>query len=149
MPPPVKDFQAVSNCGSARLQHNVGGRTPSRAGDAPAAACLRCCGSGQDDNPKASLGGVMGFWIFSVTRPSSGRRDGSGGGSCRGVSSLQRLCERSVARSLVEPRTALALLEYADAAGAEMLRQHCIAVSCMQALLLAAPRLHGLPLVRL
>ena len=42
--------------------------------------------------------------------------------------SLQRLCERSVATHLVEPRTALAVLEFADAAGAELLRQHCIAV---------------------
>ncbi len=42
--------------------------------------------------------------------------------------SLQRLCERAVAVHLVEPRTALAVLEYADAAGAELLRQHCIAV---------------------
>jgi SpoU rRNA methylase family enzyme len=47
-----------------------------------------------------------------------------------GVPSLQKLCERTVARHMVEPRSALALLEFADAAGADLLRQHCLAVSC-------------------
>ncbi len=42
--------------------------------------------------------------------------------------SLQRLCERTVARHMVEPRSALALLQFADAAGAELLRQYCLAV---------------------
>ncbi|EIE21610.1 RCC1/BLIP-II [Coccomyxa subellipsoidea C-169] len=46
-----------------------------------------------------------------------------------GPASLQRLCERTVARHMVEPRSALALLQFADAAGAELLRQHCLAVS--------------------
>ncbi len=34
-----------------------------------------------------------------------------------------------MARNMVEPRTALALLEFADAAGAQLLRQHSLAVS--------------------
>ncbi len=42
---------------------------------------------------------------------------------------LQRLCERTVAQHMVEPRSALALLEFADAAGAQLLRQHSLAVS--------------------
>ena len=41
---------------------------------------------------------------------------------------LQRLCEQTVARQMVEPRSALALLEFADAAGAQLLRQHSLAV---------------------
>lgn len=46
-----------------------------------------------------------------------------------GVPTLQRLCESAVARRMVEPRSALALLEFADAAGAQLLRQHSLAVS--------------------
>ena len=34
-----------------------------------------------------------------------------------------------MARRMVEPRSALALLEFADAAGAQLLRQHSLAVS--------------------
>ena len=56
-------------------------------------------------------------------RPGSARRQAGG------PASLQRLCERTVARHMVEPRSALALLQFADAAGAELLRQHCLAVS--------------------
>ncbi len=39
---------------------------------------------------------------------------------------LQRVCERAVARELVEPRSVCGVLLYADAAGAGMLRQHCL-----------------------
>lgn len=39
---------------------------------------------------------------------------------------LQRVCERAVARELVEPRSVCGVLQYADAAGAGMLRQHCL-----------------------
>ena len=46
-----------------------------------------------------------------------------------GAPTLQRLCESAVARRMVEPRSALALLEFADAAGAQLLRQHSLAVS--------------------
>ena len=63
-------------------------------------------------------------------RPSSAAARGVAGG----VPSLQRLCERLVATHLVEPRTVLAVLEFADAAGAELLRQHCIAVRSAAAL---------------
>jgi hypothetical protein len=45
------------------------------------------------------------------------------------VPTLQRLCERTVAQHMVEPRSTLALLEFADAAGAQLLRQHSLAVS--------------------
>lgn len=45
-----------------------------------------------------------------------------------GVYALQRLCERCVANHLVEPRTVLQVLEFADAAGSLALRQHCIGV---------------------
>ena len=44
------------------------------------------------------------------------------------VQTLQRLCERCVAHSLVEPRTVLQVLEFADAAGSMALRQHCAEV---------------------
>ena len=44
------------------------------------------------------------------------------------VTSLQRLCERELARSLVEPRTVLQVLDFADAAGSKMLRAHCLGV---------------------
>jgi hypothetical protein len=37
----------------------------------------------------------------------------------RGVEALHVICERAVALQLVEPRTAPALLEYADVAGEE------------------------------
>ena len=42
--------------------------------------------------------------------------------------SLQRLCERSLAESAVEPRTCLQIMEYADACGAEVLKQFCLGV---------------------
>ena len=45
-----------------------------------------------------------------------------------GIPSLQRLCERSLAESAVEPRTCLQILEYADACGAEVLKQFCLGV---------------------
>lgn len=40
--------------------------------------------------------------------------------------SLQRACERAVARQLVEPRSVCGVLLYADAAGASMLRRYCL-----------------------
>ena len=46
----------------------------------------------------------------------------------RGVSSLQELCEQNVAKRLLEPRTCLQLLEFADAAGARMLFRACMTV---------------------
>ena len=46
-----------------------------------------------------------------------------------GVPSLQRICEEEVARRLVDPRTCLPVLEYADVAGAEVLRAYCLAVA--------------------
>lgn len=46
-----------------------------------------------------------------------------------GVPSLQRACERAVARQLVEPRSVCGVLQYADAAGATMLRHYCLAVA--------------------
>ena len=55
---------------------------------------------------------------------------GSASSKRAAVPSLQRLCERSVAQRLVELRTVLQVMEYADAAGAEVLRQYCMAVSC-------------------
>jgi len=55
-----------------------------------------------------------------------GRRSGSG--RLFGPSTLQRLCEKTVASSLVEPRTVLPVLEFADAAGSQALKQHCIRV---------------------
>ncbi|KAK9837376.1 hypothetical protein WJX84_002537, partial [Apatococcus fuscideae] len=56
------------------------------------------------------------------------------------VTSLQRLCERELARSLVEPRTVLQVLDFADAAGSKMLRAHClgVAVSNLDLVLLEA-----------
>jgi len=42
------------------------------------------------------------------------------------VPSLQRACERAVARELVEPRSVCGVLLYADAAGATMLRRYCL-----------------------
>lgn len=45
----------------------------------------------------------------------------AGGG--RGAPSLQALCERAVATCHVEPRTALEVLQFADAAGATALRR--------------------------
>lgn len=39
---------------------------------------------------------------------------------------LQRVCERAVARELVEPRSVCGVLLYADAAGASMLRRYCL-----------------------
>ena len=41
---------------------------------------------------------------------------------------LQRLCERSLAQHAVEPRTCLQIMEYADACGAEVLKQFCLGV---------------------
>ncbi len=54
--------------------------------------------------------------------------------------SLQRLCERSLAQHAVEPRTCLQIMEYADACGAEVLKQFCLGVSLLPfACLLACP----------
>ncbi|KAL0052945.1 hypothetical protein WJX82_010178 [Trebouxia sp. C0006] len=54
--------------------------------------------------------------------------------------SLQRLCERSLAQHAVEPRTCLQIMEYADACGAEVLKQFClgIALSNLDTVLLEA-----------
>ena len=50
---------------------------------------------------------------------------------------LQRLCERSIAEHLVEPRTCLQIMEYADASGAEVLKQFCCGVrSCVLRLMM-------------
>ncbi len=43
--------------------------------------------------------------------------------------SLQQLCEETVAQMLVDPRTALQILEYADLAGAEVLKSYCLSVA--------------------
>ncbi|KAK9788862.1 hypothetical protein WJX73_003208 [Symbiochloris irregularis] len=53
---------------------------------------------------------------------------GGAGESC-GVPSLQRMCEACVADHLAEPRTALQLLEFADAAGARALFEHALMVA--------------------
>ena len=47
------------------------------------------------------------------------------------VPTLQRLCEATVAEHLVEPRTALQLLEFADAAGAHALFEHALTASAL------------------
>ena len=45
------------------------------------------------------------------------------------VETLQLLCQRSVAQQLVDPRTVLAILEYADMAGAVLLRSYCLGMA--------------------
>ena len=60
-------------------------------------------------------------WPACAPREASSANEGN-------VPSLQWLCERSVAINLVEPRTALQLAEFAEAAGAAQLRLHCIGV---------------------
>ncbi|CAL8469414.1 g8955 [Coccomyxa elongata] len=79
--------------------------------------------SGLEDAEKSA------YWrsLEALQGPSS--RPASAGRQLGGIVSLQRLCERTVARHMVEPRSALALLQFADAAGAELLRQHCLAVA--------------------
>ena len=47
----------------------------------------------------------------------------------QGPPSLQHLCEEAVAYQLVEPRTALQVLEYADVAGAALLKAYCMNVA--------------------
>eukprot|EP00884_Botryococcus_braunii_P008274 jgi/Botrbrau1/17448/Bobra.0054s0037.1 len=44
------------------------------------------------------------------------------------VASLQRLCEETVARTLVDPRSAVHILEFADTAGAHTLKHFCLSV---------------------
>ena len=56
------------------------------------------------------------------------------------MSSLQRLCERSLAEHDVEPRTCLQIMEYADACGAEVLKQFCLAVGLPNVSLTACAR---------
>lgn len=46
-----------------------------------------------------------------------------------GPLTLQCCCEEVVASSMVDPRTVLQVLEYADAAGAESLKAYCLAVA--------------------
>ena len=57
-----------------------------------------------------------------------------------GVISLQNLCEAAVACQLVDPRTALQVLEYADLAGADLLKAYCqmVAVCNLDAVLVEA-----------
>ncbi|GLI64055.1 hypothetical protein VaNZ11_007220 [Volvox africanus] len=85
-----------------------------------------------------------------ATMPSGRGSDaGLGGGTAGGpVSSLQVLCQRVVAAHLVDPRTALPILEYADVAGAMLLRCYCLAVAVanLDCTLVEAPGgLTGLP----
>lgn len=47
------------------------------------------------------------------------------------VDNLQTIAQKAVAQQLVEPRTVLSLLEYADACGTALLRAYCIAY-CLQ-----------------
>ena len=54
---------------------------------------------------------------------------GSATSPTTGPPSLQQLCEESVALALVDPRTALQVLEYSDLAGAHVLRAYCISVA--------------------
>lgn len=66
----------------------------------------------------------------------------------QGVASLQRLCEREVALSLVEPRTVCDVLQYADASDAGELRRHCLAMLAANldcVVLEARPALECLP----
>jgi len=56
--------------------------------------------------------------------PSAAKR-----GSNLGPPALQAICEAAVAQQLVDPRTALQVLEYADVAGAQQLRAYCLAVA--------------------
>jgi hypothetical protein len=52
---------------------------------------------------------------------------GGGGGGTASFPSLQVIAQRVVATQLVEPRSALQVLEWADAAGAALLRTFCLA----------------------
>lgn len=47
------------------------------------------------------------------------------------IDNLQTISQKAVAQQLVEPRTVLSLLEYADACGTALLRAYCIAY-CLQ-----------------
>ncbi|GIL45680.1 hypothetical protein Vafri_2878 [Volvox africanus] len=79
-------------------------------------------------------------------RGSDAGLDGSTAGGP--VPSLQVLCQRVVAAELVDPRTALPILEYADVAGAMLLRCYCLAVAVanLDCTLVEAPGgLTGLP----
>ncbi|KAL4458643.1 hypothetical protein ABPG75_013508 [Micractinium tetrahymenae] len=70
--------------------------------------------------------------LLSPSRPSPvrpGPRRELTGGPAVGPPSLQRICEEEVARRLVDPRTCLQVLEYADVAGAETLRAYCLSVA--------------------
>ena len=69
----------------------------------------------------STLVGASFRWPACAPREASSANEGN-------VPSLQWLCERSVAINLVEPRTALQLAEFAEAAGAAQLRLHCIGV---------------------
>lgn len=72
--------------------------------------------------------------VFASAAGSRGTGHGSDEGSdAEGddgpVESLQLICQRAVATDLVEPRTVLPILEYADVAGAQLLRSYCMAVA--------------------
>lgn len=47
----------------------------------------------------------------------------------RPLPSLKDLCQRQVAQSIVEPKNALQILEFADSLGADILRGHCEVIS--------------------
>ncbi|PNH00658.1 E3 ubiquitin-protein ligase [Tetrabaena socialis] len=101
----------------------------------------RSSGGGGDDDDDGG-DDVFGLADFADGGGGGGGRAGAGGGGGGGaVPPLQVLCQAAVAASLVEPRTALPLLEYADAAGAALLRCHCAAaaVANLDAALTEAP----------
>jgi hypothetical protein len=94
----------------------MGSERPLLGEGAPLSASLGVYGS------SAKLGGD-----WDVARRNLVPSDGGVAESVRGsgVPSLQTVCQRAVAVHLVEPRTALQLLEYAELAGSEELAVFC------------------------
>lgn len=123
--------------------HQAGGGAPGGAAPVP----------GEGAPLSSSLAGLYGSGVpagreWEVARAAL-LASGAAGEAARGaVPSLQTLCQRSVAEHLVEPRTALQLLEYAELAGSDQLAAFCKQVRPQPAAPAPTPRKHLRPRVQ-
>ncbi|EFJ52323.1 hypothetical protein VOLCADRAFT_102981 [Volvox carteri f. nagariensis] len=124
------------------FSHRTGGEPGAGAPSSPLAGARRRSAGGGGGFPYDGddmFGFNDGDSVPGARRTRGGGGGGGGGGGS--VPSLQVLCQRLVATQLVEPRTALPILEYADVAGAALLRCYCLAVAVanLDCTLLEAP----------
>ncbi|GIL71989.1 hypothetical protein Vretifemale_2403, partial [Volvox reticuliferus] len=122
-------------------QWEVFSHQPAAADSSPCGCRRRSSASGFAEDDGDEMFGFVDEGGATIRR-GRGSDAGADGGTAGGpVSSLQVLCQRVVAAQLVDPRTTLPILEYADVAGAMLLRCYCVAaaVANLDCTLLEAP----------